>query len=327
MCTNTGVRPQRLGHHARIVIALLAVVVLASGCGDDDTASLVSQTPSTTSPTASSSAPSTSAPLDSQPADTATSTTTEAPALVQGVQVTIDCSRGELLSELDIDLSRVTFVPDGASDETIWIIVDVTVDNPTTEWVQVDPSFDVAFLDVDGAEIVTQPWIDPTYDPVYANIVATSEFLVQPDQRSVSRVVVFAGFSGPLVLRGAQPQLLESLHSCQLDGEPTVEAAVSYALPPGVTLELTGCAANADRTRVVGELTASNDTDQAVALDVTAEVVDSEGNRMSTIGTFERPLTVAASTTVTAELIGNAAYLNADSIATCNLYAATPARH
>jgi hypothetical protein len=304
---------------------LLAVVLLASGCGDDDTASRVSEAPSTTSPTASSTAPSTAAPLDTQPTDsaTATSTTTAAPATVQGVEVTIDCARGELLSELDIDLSKVTFVPDDASNETTWIIVDVTVDNPTAEWVQVDPSFDVAFLDADGAEIVTQPWIDPTYDSVYADIVATSEFLVQPGQSSMSRAVVFAGFSGPLTLRAAQPQLLESLHSCQLDGEPSVEAAVSYAPPPGVTLELTGCAPNADRTRVVGELTASNDTDQNVALDVTAEVVDSEGNRMSTIGTFETPLTVAASTTVTAELIGNAAYLNADSIAACNLYAAT----
>lgn len=59
---------------------------------------------------------------------------------------------------------------------------------------------------------------------------------------------------------------------------------------------------------------------------MTAEVVDSEGNRMSTIGTFEIPLTVTASTTVTTELIGNGAYLNTDSIATCNLYAAIPTR-
>ena len=270
----------------------------------------------------------TTTPLDPQPTDTATptSTTTEAPGALQDVQVTIDCSRGELLSELDVDLSRVTFVPDDASDETTWITLDVTVDNSTAEWIQVDPGFDVVFLDADGAEIVTQPWIDPTFGPVYADIVATSDFLVQPGQSSTGRVIVFAGFSGPLTLREAQPQLLESLDSCQLSGVPDVEAAMPYAPPPGVTLELTGCAPNAERTRVVGELTATNDTDQEVALDVTAEVVDSEGNRMSTIGTFEIPLTVTASTTVTTELIGNGAYLNTDSIATCNLYAAIPTR-
>ena len=270
-------------------------------------------------------APATTAPPDSQPTVPA-SITTETPASPQDVQVTVDCSRGELLSELDVDLSRVTFVPDDASDETAWITVDVTVENPTAEWIQVDPGFNVAFFDADGTEIATQPWIDPTYGPVYADIAATSQFLVQPGQISTSRIVVFAGFSGPLVLREAQPRLLESLDSCQLGGVPNVEAAAPFAPPPGVTLELTGCAANVERTRVVAELTASNDTDQDIALDVTAEVVDSEGNRIGAIGTFETPLSLGASTTVTTELIGNAAYMNTDSIATCNLYAAVPTR-
>ena len=167
---------------------------------------------------------------------------------------------------------------------------------------------------------MTQPWVDPSVDQVYAQIIATSDFLLQPNQSSASRVVVFDGFSGPLVLRDAQPELMESLDSCRVEDEPVVEIVDRYEPPDEVGLELGACALNADRTRVVGELAVTNDTDQDVVLSVAAEILDSPCDRLAVIGTFETPLMVEAATTETVELSGNAAYIDVDQVASCRIY-------
>jgi hypothetical protein len=308
---------QRARAAAKLGAGLCIVGLIAGGCGgDDDTAT--NATPQ--QPTVSETPDETAA---AEPTATPAPTADPAPDPIPSVSVAIECQRGESLSELDADLSRVTFVPDDAPDDTNWIDVVVTVENPTVDRVQVDPGFDVTLTDADGAEIATQPWVDETYDAVYADIAET-DFILQPGQAYARRVVVFEGFSGPLFLRDAQTLALESLASCAVASEPTVDIIGPYEPPPGVTLALADCAAAPNGAVVEADFTVSNGDNEPVSLEVGAEVVDSAGHRLTTIGTFEETLAIPAGETVTRRLTGNASYLDLQAIADCEIYFAEP---
>ena len=87
------------GQRARTVpklgVGLIIVGLLAVGCGGSDETS-----------------------TSAEPTTTPAPTEDPAPERTSQVSVAIECQRGESLSELDADMSRTTFVPDDAPDDT-----------------------------------------------------------------------------------------------------------------------------------------------------------------------------------------------------------------
>ena len=282
----------------KLRVALIIVGFAALGCSSDDDDGA-----------------STGTEVTAAPADGA------APDEGSQASVEIACERGESLSDLDADLDRIAFVPDDAPDGTSWVDIVVTVDNPTENRVMIDPGFEVTYFDTDGAEIARQPWIDETSDPVLADIVE-AELTVDAGRATTQRVVVFEEYSGPAYLRDAQTAALDSLESCSVTSEPTIVTAEPYEPPSGITLSLGECAPAPDGTLVQADLTATNDGEQSesVTVEVAAEVLDNDGNRVGTIGTLEGSLSIPPGETVERTLYGNAAYIDLDTIAGCELY-------
>jgi hypothetical protein len=227
------------------------------------------------------------------------------------------------LNDLGIDITRVPFVDDDAPDDTTWNEIVIKFVNPTDERVGVDSSFDVSFLDDNGEELATQPWVDGT-DQVFRALEATA-FVIEPNQTFTRRVVLFDGFSGTLFLRDNHERLLESLDSCMLSGEPDIATLEPYELPAGVVLEIGACVPTEDGSLFETTLVAENTGDAAVQLSVAVELVDDSGDRVAIVGSWEQPVSIEPGATETRTLQGAAWPVDdLSTIAGCRIYSAEP---
>ncbi len=329
-----------------IASVLLAAVLAASACSSaDEAASEPVVTSETSDPSASIATPTPdsatvtiasegsivdeSGDADASPSESMSTTTppdTDGPGQETDadVSLSIECTRGNSLNRLGIDITRVPFVDDDAPDETAWIEIITEFVNPTGERVAVDPGFEVTFLDDDGEELATQPWADGA-NPVHRGLEATT-FVIEPNQTFARRIVVFDGYSGTLFLRDNHDRLLESLDRCALSGEPDVTTLQPYEPPAGVSLEIGTCAPTEDGSIFETTLVAKNTGDAAVQLVVFAELVDDAGDRIAVVGSGELPVSIEPGTTETRTL-GGAAWPIDDlsSIADCRIYSAEAA--
>ncbi len=298
----------------RLAAALFAGTVMMAGCGSS------SSDPAAATPATS---------LGAVPATTALPTTaqqTTAPTTTAedlAVSVSVACTRGDSLDDLGIDLARVPFVDDEAPDDTSWVEIVAEVDNPTDQRVQVDPGFVVSYVDDAGTELAMRPWVDDT-DPVYLGLVAT-DFVVGPGQTATTRSVVFDGYSGRLSFGGDYDLFVTSLDSCSITGGPVVTDEAPYEPPADVRLEISDCGPNEDGSLFTASLTATNDGTEPQRLNVAAEVLDADGDRIGRVGSNEIPVEVAPGAAETRVLEGAAWPVdNLSMVTDCRLDIAEP---